>query len=74
MQESNIRSIIKTLSWRILGSAITMIYILMLTGSIKIGAITGIIDIVLKSLVYFIHERVWLRIKLGYVNERIHKS
>ncbi len=63
--ESNSRSIVKAISYRILGSATTglIFYILTGKGGLSVGA--GILDVVLKIGVYFVHERVWDRIQYG---------
>jgi uncharacterized membrane protein len=63
--ESNSRSIVKAISYRILGSATTglIFYILTGKGGLSVGA--GILDVVLKIGVYFVHERIWDRIQYG---------
>jgi adenylylsulfate kinase len=63
--ESHYRSIVKAVSYRILGSSTTALifYILTGKGSLSVGA--GILDMVLKIGVYFIHERIWNHINFG---------
>jgi adenylylsulfate kinase len=63
--ESHYRSIVKAVSYRILGSSTTAIIFYVLTGkgSLSVGA--GILDMVLKIGVYFIHERIWNHINFG---------
>jgi uncharacterized membrane protein len=63
--ETNVRSIAKAVSYRILGSAVTGLIVLLLThkGSLSIGA--GALDMVLKIGAYFVHERIWDRIEFG---------
>ena len=63
--ESNSRSIAKALSYRILGSAVTALIVFVLTGkgSLSVGA--GALDMVLKIVAYFVHERIWNHINYG---------
>lgn len=59
------RSILKTLSWRIFSFFLTIIIIYAYTKNIKqsIGVGAGI-DIV-KMFLYYLHERIWNKIKFG---------
>ena len=66
MPESKARSIVKTISWRILGSLITSFTVYFLTGSMGIGTTVFFVNILINTTIYFIHERVWSRIKWGY--------
>ena len=61
-----IRSIVKAISWRVLGTVDTMLVSLYVTDG-EIGTSTAIasIDFVTKMILYFFHERVWNTIKWG---------
>ncbi|MEP6563656.1 MAG: DUF2061 domain-containing protein [Mesorhizobium sp.] len=59
------RSFAKALSWRVTGTIDTMIISLIVTGSIKLAATIGLTEVVTKSLLYYFHERAWLRIPYG---------
>ena len=63
--ESHYRSIVKAVSYRILGSSATALIFFVLTGkgSLSVGA--GLLDMVLKIGVYFVHERIWNHIDYG---------
>ena len=63
--ESHYRSIVKAVSYRILGSTSTALIFYALTGkgSLSLGA--GALDMVLKIGVYFVHERIWNHINFG---------
>ena len=65
MRETHARSIAKAVSYRIVGSATTALIFYALTGkgSLSIGA--GLLDVVLKIITYFVHERVWNHIEFG---------
>ncbi|UVK46872.1 DUF2061 domain-containing protein [Mesorhizobium sp. AR07] len=63
--DTHSRSFAKALSWRVTGSIDTMIISLIVTGSIKLAATIGMTEVVTKSLLYYLHERAWLRIPYG---------
>ena len=53
------RHILKTISYRILGTLTTFTIILISGGSIGLASTLGIGELLLKPLLYFLHERVW---------------
>ena len=60
------RHIAKTISYRILSTLIGFIIMFFISGSFKIGAAFGIVELLYKPLQYYIHERVWYKwIKFG---------
>ena len=63
--DTHSRSFAKALSWRVTGSIDTIIISLIVTGSIKLAATIGMTEVVTKSLLYYLHERAWLRIPYG---------
>jgi len=63
--ESKRRSIVKALSWRFLATIITTMIVWLLTGKAEFAATVGVLDTSVKILLYFIHERIWLRISFG---------
>ena len=69
MKEKAYRSIIKTVSWRVLGTIDTMVISYFITGSLVMAASIGSIEVVTKMVLYYFHERTWNRIKLGKIKE-----
>ena len=63
--ESHSRSIVKAISYRILGSAVTALIFYVLTDKASLSLGAGLLDMVLKIGVYFIHERIWNHINFG---------
>lgn len=59
------RHLVKTVSWRIVGSLDTVILSWFITGKISIGAKIGGMELITKMVLYFVHERAWHRIKFG---------
>ena len=63
--ETKLRSFIKAVSWRILGSLFTMGVVWAFTRQWKAAAAVGIIDTLAKIIIFYVHERLWLRISFG---------
>lgn len=63
--EKATRSIVKAISWRIVGTIDTILISWIITGKIALALSIGLIEVVTKMLLYFFHERVWNLIKWG---------
>ncbi|MCT4561501.1 MAG: DUF2061 domain-containing protein [Crocinitomicaceae bacterium] len=55
-------SIYKTLSWRVIGTLDTMCISYVLTGKLDMALSIGGIEVISKMLLYYLHERTWLKI------------
>jgi uncharacterized membrane protein len=65
MTDSNARSLAKAFSYRVLGSAATALVVYLFSGNMPLSASVGGLDMVLKIVLYFIHERLWNHIPFG---------
>jgi uncharacterized membrane protein len=63
--EKPLRSILKTLSWRIVGTVDTIAISWLLTGEIETALAIGSVELVTKMILYFGHERLWNMISFG---------
>jgi adenylylsulfate kinase len=63
--ESRTRSIVKAMSYRLLGSIATGLVFFALTGKASLSLGAGGLDMIAKIGVYFLHERIWDRIGFG---------
>jgi uncharacterized membrane protein len=63
--ESHYRSIVKAITWRTGGTVVTFAVAWILTGNISLSAGIGILDTVIKIGAYYVHERLWIRVKFG---------
>ena len=63
--EKATRSIIKAISWRIVGTMDTILISWIIIGEIKLALSIGLVEVVTKMLLYFFHERVWNLVKWG---------
>jgi len=62
---SKARSILKTLSWRIVGTLDTMFLGWVITGDLTVGLKIGALELVTKFVLYYFHERIWSKSKFG---------
>ena len=68
MQVTKLRSLFKTISWRIVGTLDTMLLGWIITGSPLVGLKIGALELFTKFILYYFHERIWLRFKFGTEN------
>ncbi|MDG2164256.1 MAG: DUF2061 domain-containing protein [Flavobacteriales bacterium] len=66
--ESVLRSLIKSFSWRIIAISDTILIVLLVTCilgdcSVKNALAIGFLEFLIKFIAYFIHERIWLSIQ-----------
>ena len=67
MKEKAYRSVVKTISWRTVGTIDTIAISYFITGDLTMAASIGSIEVVTKMVLYYFHERGWNKIKLGKV-------
>jgi uncharacterized membrane protein len=56
------RHILKTITWRIVGTLDTFLLSWLITGSIKLGAAIGAVEVITKMVLYYLHERAWYKL------------
>lgn len=60
-----IRSWAKAISWRVIGSTLSAYILFQATGSGKIALSFGVVETVVKIIMFYLHERAWDRIAFG---------
>lgn len=65
VKSSNKRHILKTFSWRGIGTLDTILLGRIITGNPLIGLKIGGAEVITKMLLYFGHEKLWYRINYG---------
>lgn len=63
------RALAKTVTWRILAVTGTIIVALIFTGSVQISIGIGTVEAILKTILYYLHERAWDKVALTTENE-----
>ena len=69
MHEKPYRSVVKTISWRTVGTIDTIIVSYFITGNLVMAASIGTIEVITKMALYYFHERAWNKISFGRVKE-----
>ena len=64
MNSDQKRHILKTITWRIVGTIDTMVLGWAVTGDIHLGLAIGGFEVVTKMILYYFHERIWYK----YIN------
>ena len=59
------RHIIKTISWRVIGTIDTTLLSWLITGDPIIGLQIGAVEMVTKMVLYYLHEKVWHKYDFG---------
>lgn len=67
MHEKAYRSVVKTISWRTVGTLDTIIISYFVTGNLVMAASIGTIELVTKMVLYYFHERAWNKLSFGRV-------
>jgi uncharacterized membrane protein len=66
MNSDKKRHLLKTITWRIVGTVDTMILGWIVTGNLEIGMTIGGFEVITKMILYYFHERLWFNyVKLG---------
>lgn len=68
--DSHLRSWIKAVSWRFVGSLDTTILSFLVTGNLKYAVSIAGAEAVTKIVLYYVHERVWRMIRWGRLETR----
>lgn len=63
--EAQWRSLAKGVSWRITGTLDTILWAGLITGNLQTGLKIGATELLTKIILYYLHERCWLRISWG---------
>ncbi len=63
--ERPLRSIAKSISWRLIGTLDTILISWVITGKVGLALSIGAVELFTKMLLYFFHERIWNQIGWG---------
>ncbi len=62
------RILIKTLTWRLIGTLDTILLSWLISGNIVFGLKIGVTEIFTKMILYYFHEHIWYKINLDKNN------
>ena len=64
-KETNKRSIVKGISWRIIATATTILIVYLFFGRLDLAIAAGLVETLFKIILYWAHERSWFRVRWG---------
>lgn len=64
------RHLVKTITWRILGTLDTFLLSWFISDNISFGSQIAIMELITKMVLYYLHERVWFKSKIKSSNKR----
>ena len=67
LSDTQTRSLAKAISWRLTGTADTFIISWLITGQLALAGGIAITEVMTKVILFWLHERVWNRIKWGRI-------
>lgn len=70
IQESRKRHVLKTITWRFIGTLDTMVLAWVISGNPLTGFRIGVVELITKMLLYYLHERTWYKIDFGLEKRR----
>ena len=59
------RHLAKAITWRIVGTLDTILLGWFISGDFKVGASIGLLELLTKMVLYYIHERAWYQSDFG---------
>ncbi len=65
-----IKSFLKSVSWRIVGTMDTIIISYFITGRVTVALSIGSVEVITKTILYYFHERLWAHIHKIKLNLR----
>jgi uncharacterized membrane protein len=69
MSEKSYRSIVKSISWRTIGTIDTIVISYLITGKATLALSIGGIEVFTKMTLYYFHERTWNLINFGRIKK-----
>ncbi len=69
MRDKPYRSIVKTVSWRVIGTIDTVVISFIITGNFTMAASIGSIELFTKTILFYAHERTWNKINFGKIKD-----
>ncbi len=74
VRDRPLKSVLKAITWRIVGTADTIFISYLLTGKAVIAFSIGSLEVFTKMFLYFLHERLWEQLRWGRMMVRIRRN
>jgi uncharacterized membrane protein len=74
VRDRPIKSLVKAVSWRIVGSIDTMVVSYFITHRFVMAISIGGVEVFTKIFLYYLHERAWAQLRWGRMMVRIRRN
>jgi len=74
MLDANKRHLMKTITWRLLGTLDTMLLAWLISGDPMVGLKIGMVEVATKMILYYFHESIWYKSDYGLEKREHHSS
>jgi len=64
-KETNKRSLVKGVTWRVVATTTTMVIVYVFFGRLDLAIATGLLESVLKIGLFWLHEKAWFKVRWG---------
>jgi adenylylsulfate kinase len=64
-KESKTRSVLKSITWRLIATLTTTVLVYVFTGELAMAATVGGLELFAKLAIHFVYERAWAKIRFG---------
>jgi len=71
-RESQLRSILKAVTYRITGTFTTATITFLVTGQLHTALAVGMVEPFVKIVIYYVHERLWQHVPVGTIRRLAH--
>ncbi|KXS43211.1 MAG: hypothetical protein AWU54_1092 [Candidatus Frackibacter sp. T328-2] len=61
---NKLRRIFKSITWRIVATTTTILIVYSLTGEFKLAGSAALMEVLLKTAIYYLHETVWDKVEV----------
>ena len=68
------RSVAKAFSWRITGTVDTILISWLITHKLHVAISIGFVELFTKLALYYFHERIWEKVKIGRIVTALSKE
>lgn len=72
--EKNVRSLAKSVTWRVVATLTTILLVYLFTGNVVLSTSVGALELLVKTVIYYMHERVWNMIHFGRETDYTHEK
>ena len=65
MTDTTTRTLIKTITWRIIATVASLIIAFLISNDWKVAGSIASIQVIIHTVLYYLHERIWINIRWG---------